>query len=148
MFHGDWISHETSGGSKSNIWKNPQFGFVINSSDLIRNNECAVVICLMQKYARQKRAVFLKESAEDFINFRLLKVENDEIYRNFVKNKKPIDKEHLEKIGSNPFYINKREISLRFFLTKGAYIILPSQFDENIDGHFLIRIFTEVDSQT
>jgi len=143
MFHGSWILNETNGGSRLNFWKNPQIGFVINNSDLVRNNECVVIICLMQKYSRRKRGIFNKESAEEFINFMLFKVKNDEKYRNYEINKKSIDKEYLEKIGSNPYYINRREISLRFYLPMGAYIIIPALYDENIEGEFLIRIFNE-----
>lgn len=49
----------------------------------------------------------------------------------------------LERISSSGAYTNKREVTGRFSLKTGAYVIVPSCYDEDVEGEFLIRIFTE-----
>ena len=40
-------------------------------------------------------------------------------------------------------FINTREISGRFKVIPGTYVIIPSTFDPNDEGEFLLRIFAE-----
>ena len=40
-------------------------------------------------------------------------------------------------------YINSREISERFKMIPGTYVIIPTTFDPNETGNFLLRIFAE-----
>jgi hypothetical protein len=49
----------------------------------------------------------------------------------------------LERIDSSGAYTNKREVSARFTLKTGVYVIIPSCYDEDVEGEFLLRIFTE-----
>lgn len=49
----------------------------------------------------------------------------------------------LEKIGTSGTFINLREVTRRFRLNPGHYVIIPSTFDEDVEGEFLLRIFTE-----
>lgn len=58
-------------------------------------------------------------------------------------NGKPLENIYLQRINSSGPYINKREVTRRFCLEPGAYIIIPSTFDENVEGEFLLRVFTE-----
>jgi hypothetical protein len=102
MFHGKWEFGVSAGGRgegrnssmwkiekiifssfcyltcvlKGRYWENPQFTFVLNESDVIKENACWVIISLMQKHTRQKRIELKVESAEEYIQFRLYKVIN------------------------------------------------------------------------
>lgn len=45
--------------------------------------------------------------------------------------------------AKSPVYSNSREVSGRFKLKPGTYIIIPSTFDPNHEGDFLLRIYAE-----
>ena len=40
-------------------------------------------------------------------------------------------------------YINKREVTSRFRVKPGQYLLIPSTYDADREGQFLLRIFTE-----
>ena len=49
----------------------------------------------------------------------------------------------LERVGASGSYINRREVTKRFRVPPGSYITIPSTFDSDKAGKFLLRIFTE-----
>lgn len=51
----------------------------------------------------------------------------------------------MEKAGDSIF-INMREVVNRYQLKQGRYIVIPSTYDPNEAGNFMIRIFTEKSS--
>lgn len=48
----------------------------------------------------------------------------------------------MEKAGSSTF-INSREVFTKLELDPGRYVVVPSTFDANEDGEFMLRIYTE-----
>ena len=43
----------------------------------------------------------------------------------------------------SPSFINSRELSGRYKLNPGTYIIIPSTFEPDQEGDFILRIFSE-----
>ena len=40
-------------------------------------------------------------------------------------------------------YVNLREITERFRLPPGEYVIIPTTFDAHLEGEFILRVFSE-----
>lgn len=53
------------------------------------------------------------------------------------------DPDNLVEMGSSCTYLFRREISKRFDLLPGKYVIVPSTFKKDIDLNFFLRIFVE-----
>lgn len=43
----------------------------------------------------------------------------------------------------SPVFINSREVTGRFLLDPGSYLIIPTTFEPGHQGEFLLRIFSE-----
>ena len=76
--------------------------------------------------------------------FKYFKAINIDTFNQHMSSGKSLDSIHLQKINSSGPYINKREITRRFSLEPGAYIIIPSTYEETIEGEFMLRVFTEI----
>ena len=46
-------------------------------------------------------------------------------------------------VGKTDQYVNLREVSKRFSLPPGRYVVIPTTFHSGERGEFLIRLFTE-----
>ena len=49
----------------------------------------------------------------------------------------------LDRIGTSGSYINSREVTKRFRVEPGNYLVIPSTFGEDKDCDFMLRVFTE-----
>ncbi|CAB4021139.1 calpain-5-like [Paramuricea clavata] len=88
------------------------------------------MVALQQKDNRPEKAQG-KEALT--IGFFIMRVEVNRVYRLHTS---------MEKAGSSIF-INAREVFTKLELDPGRYVVVPSTFDPNNEGEFMLRIYTE-----
>ena len=147
-YHGEWASGFTAGGSGNmndqRYWTNPQYLIRLVDVDLDDNENLAtLIVALMQKNTRENRAKKSGMLAEEFIQFRLFRVADEQVALDAKQKNLKLTQQHLERVGNSGDYVNKREVTKRFRVEPGYYVIIPSTYDPNVDGSFLLRIFTE-----
>ncbi len=106
--------------------------------------DCALIAACMQKYTRQKRMQVGGESAEEFIQLRLYRVNEGvdvSVFQSGTGEK--LYPKDLERVGTSGAYINKREVTYQCRVPPGNYVLIPSTYDANKEAKFLMRIFTE-----
>lgn len=140
LYQGEWVAGTSAGGCNNpgnNFFHtNPQYLMRIKEPD--EDDEdglCTVVVALMQKNRRAKQ-----HAPNVHIGFEVYRVvakdrENKPQQLNFFKTRAPV--------GSGPDFTNSREVSYRFKLPPGHYLILPSTYKENEEAEFVIRVFSE-----
>ncbi|KAJ7988804.1 hypothetical protein DPEC_G00313000 [Dallia pectoralis] len=141
---GRWVRGCSAGGCRNHpdtFWTNPQFRLrLLEEDDDPEDNEvaCSFVVSLMQKNRRKDR----KLGANLFtIGFAIYEVPK-ELHGN---------KQHLQKDfflansskARSKAYINLREVTQRFRLSPGEYVIIPSTYEPHQEGEFLLRVFSE-----
>ncbi|XP_021342177.1 calpain-A-like [Mizuhopecten yessoensis] len=144
MLKGEWFLGRTAGGSRNDLAMfsiNPQYILTLSEPDDFdemkddpeREGLCTIVISLMQEHRRSKRNVKVKSLQ---IGFFLYKTEDPSQRLNIQHFRYNRD------CGKSGVYINYREVSQRFELEPGHYVIIPSTFviDESC---FMLRVFGE-----
>ncbi|KAK3853387.1 hypothetical protein Pcinc_040074 [Petrolisthes cinctipes] len=140
MYEGAWVSRHSAGGCRNFIdtfASNPQYILNLVEADRDGSDECTVVISLMQKNVRQ-----LKRYGADYVPIGFT------IYK-YPKDRQPGQKLDTEFFRYNasfakvPFFLNTREVTTRFQFPPGIYVIIPSTFESEMTGEYLLRIFTE-----
>ena len=105
---------------------------------------CTVVVSLLQKYTRENRVNNDGDSCEEFIQYRLYRILDDDDADVARRTGKYLYANQLERCGTTGSYINSREVTKRFRVAPGNYLIIPSCYDANVNGEFLLRIYTEM----
>uniref|UniRef100_A0A182WD05 Calpain catalytic domain-containing protein n=1 Tax=Anopheles minimus TaxID=112268 RepID=A0A182WD05_9DIPT len=142
-YEGEWVLGSTAGGCRNypdTFWHNPQYVIRLDDPDADdADNLCTMIVSLIQKNRRSKRN---KGITCLTIGFAIYRVESNDLQR------KPLPREfftsHLSVAKST--FINLREVTCRFRLPPGSYAIIPSTFDPNEEGEFMIRVFSECPS--
>ncbi|XP_031782046.1 calpain-A isoform X11 [Nasonia vitripennis] len=139
VFEGEWVRGVTAGGCRNfleTFCHNPQYRITLEYPDE-DDDKCTVIIALMQKNRRAQRRM----GADCLtIGFAVYHLENPD------RLPKPLDINFFKynaSVARSPSFINLREVSCRFKLPPGVYCIVPSTFDPNEEGEFLLRIFSE-----
>ncbi|XP_066574926.1 calpain-1 catalytic subunit [Amia ocellicauda] len=142
LYTGEWRRGSTAGGCRNfpaTFWINPQFKVALKHSDSDEDPGCSFLVALMQKDRRKQR----KEGKDmETIGFAIYDVPNEFLGQSGVHLKREFFLTHGSKARSEQF-INLREVSSRFSLPPGEYIIVPSTFEPNCDGDFVLRVFSE-----
>uniref|UniRef100_A0AAG5DU56 Calpain n=1 Tax=Anopheles atroparvus TaxID=41427 RepID=A0AAG5DU56_ANOAO len=141
MFEGEWAIGTTAGGCRNYLdtfWHNPQY--VIRLDDPDEDDEegnCTVIIALLQKNRRSRRNMGVECLTIGFAVYRVTErdLAQKPLKMNFFK--------YNASAARSPAFINLREVSCRFKLPPGTYVIVPSTFEPNEEGEFIIRVFSE-----
>ncbi|XP_043861302.1 calpain-9 [Dromiciops gliroides] len=136
VHQGSWVRGSTAGGCRNfldTFWTNPQIKLSLTEKD-DGQEECTFIVALMQKDRRK-----LKKFGANLLTIGYA------IYQS------PSKEEHLSKDffryhasqARSKTYINLREVSERFKLPPGEYILLPTTFEPHQEANFCLRIFSE-----
>ncbi|XP_041925143.1 calpain-1 catalytic subunit [Alosa sapidissima] len=142
LYQGEWRRGSTAGGCRNfpaTFWINPQFKIALQHPDVSGQSACSFLVALMQKDRRKKR----KEGKDmETIGFAVYEVPDQYRGRSGVHLKRDFFLTNASSARSETF-INLREVSSRCRLPAGEYIIVPSTFEPNKEGDFVLRVFSE-----
>lgn len=139
-FEGEWVSGVSAGGCRNFIdsfHRNPQYVMKVSQPDVNGTDmKCTVVVALMQKNHRSRHSKGIETLS---IGFALYKVSESNL------EEKPLKRNFFEynAFFARSDYKNVREVCHRFRLPPGNYLIIPTTFEPEEEGEFLIRVFSE-----
>lgn len=140
-YEGAWVPGVSAGGCRNyldSFWRNPQYVIQLNDPDENDNEGlCTVIVGLMQKNRRSRSHEGVECIA---IGYAVYKVTEYDLQD------KPLKLQFFAKKSStarSAAFINLREVSTRHKLPPGLYVIVPSTFEPNEEGEFLLRVFSE-----
>ncbi|XP_007908857.2 calpain-3 isoform X5 [Callorhinchus milii] len=141
---GRWLRGCSAGGCRNypeTFWTNPQFWLKLLEEDDDPDDPavlCTFVVALMQKHRRRER----RQGASFFtIGFAIYQVPKE-----LQGSKQHLPKDfflHQASKTRSKSYINLREVSQRFRLAPGEYVIVPSTYEPHQEGDFILRVFSE-----
>ncbi|XP_062345128.1 calpain-9 isoform X2 [Cinclus cinclus] len=136
IHQGSWVRGATAGGCRNfleTFWTNPQIKLHLTEKDN-GQDECTFIAALMQKGRRK-----LKKLGAEMLTI------GYSIYESPGRDGhlgKDFFRFHPSKARSKT-YINLREVSHRFKLPPGDYILIPTTFEPHQEADFCLRIFSE-----
>ncbi|XP_037365746.1 calpain-9-like [Talpa occidentalis] len=136
VHQGSWVRGSTAGGCRNfldTFWTNPQIKFSLTEKDE-GQEECTFLVALMQK-DRRKRKRFGDDLLKIGYNIYQCPSEIEHLSKDFFRH-------HASQAKREPF-INLREVSDRFKLPPGEYILIPSTFEPHQEADFCLRIFSK-----
>lgn len=144
IHQGSWQKAVSAGGCRNfpdTFYLNPQYKVKLEDPDSDdEEDNCTLVIGVIQKHRRKIK----KLGAQNLtIGFSIYKLgEDSDQYIDSGRMSKDFFLYNKSTARSENF-INSREVTGRFSLPPGNYVILPSTFKSQEEGDFLVRMFTE-----
>ncbi|XP_065486585.1 calpain-9 isoform X2 [Caloenas nicobarica] len=136
IHQGSWVRGSTAGGCRNfleTFWTNPQIKLHLTEKD-DGQDDCTFIAALMQKDRRK-----LKKFGAEMLTIGYSIYESPSRDGHLGKD---FFRYHPSKARSKT-YINLREVSNRFKLPPGDYILIPTTFEPHQEADFCLRIFSE-----
>lgn len=145
---GQWQKGASAGGCRNfpdTFWINPQFALGLEQEDDPEDDDPedddpnipktggTFLVALMQKNRRKQRRMGVDNLTIGFAIYEY-KDQEGQLEKNFFLY-------NASKARSHTF-VNTREISGRYKLPVGRYCVVPSTFEPNQEGQFLLRIYS------
>uniref|UniRef100_A0A3Q3LGN3 Calpain-3 n=1 Tax=Mastacembelus armatus TaxID=205130 RepID=A0A3Q3LGN3_9TELE len=134
---GRWVRGSSAGGCRNfpeTFWTNPQYRLQLyEEDDDPEDGEvvCTVVVSLMQKGRRMQRLLGAKFLTIGFSIYEVLCGQNQHLQKDFFL--------YTASKAKCKTYINLREVTERFRLPPGEYVIIPTTFQPHEEGEFILR---------
>ncbi|XP_075462986.1 calpain-2 catalytic subunit-like isoform X2 [Ascaphus truei] len=142
-FHGNWVRGHNAGGCRNyrgTFWTNPQYLVTLKEEDEDEEEDgwCTLLVSLMQRNRRQGRAI-----GRDFlvIGFEIYQVPKEFEQMTLVSQRMDLVPS-LFPVVLSPF-VAQRDVTGRYKLSPGSYLIIPSTFNPHEESAFNLRVFTE-----
>lgn len=146
QFNGAWVPGVNSGGcvnyGMESFFKNPQYIIKLQ----LKNNQdefVSIIVSLMQTETlrlREKTGHF--SGSREALGIHVYKV-TSETYQSGVEMTKKLNSSQMQYCEDSGVYLYQREISKRFDLKPGSYVIIPSCFKKDVAMKFHLRVFIE-----
>ncbi|KAL3979634.1 cAMP-specific phosphodiesterase 4 [Sarotherodon galilaeus] len=143
VHEGRWVRGSSAGGCRNfpdTFWTNPQYRLQLYEEDDDPDDEqvaCTVVVALMQKGRRMQRHQGAKFLTIGFSIYEMCG-QNQHLQKDFFL--------YTASKAKCKTYINLREVTERFCLPPGEYVIIPTTFKPHEEGEFILRVFSEKQS--
>ncbi|ELK34854.1 Calpain-9, partial [Myotis davidii] len=136
VHQGSWVRGSTAGGCRNfldTFWTNPQIRLSLTEKD-DGQEACTLLVALMQKDRRKLKRFGANVLTIGYAIYQCPGQE-DHLDKDFFRY-------HASQARSKSF-INLREVSDRFQLPPGDYILIPSTFEPHQEADFCLRIFSD-----
>ncbi|XP_060048001.1 calpain-9 isoform X2 [Erinaceus europaeus] len=136
VHQGSWVRGSTAGGCRNfldTFWTNPQIKLSLTEKD-DGQEESTFLVALMQKDRRKLKRFGANVLTIGYAIYQCPK-KDEHLNKDYFRY-------HVSQARSKTF-INLREVSDRFQLPPGEYILIPSTFEPHQEADFCLRIFSE-----
>jgi len=138
---GAWIRGSSAGGCRNflnTFSSNPQYRVDLEDADDDEDDKCSLTVALMQTKRRKLKAEEGKPMLT--IGFSIYKITDEDLKggradRDFFA--------YHASTARSPVFINSREVTGRYLLDPGSYLIIPTTFEPNHQGDFIVRVYSE-----
>jgi len=143
QFDGRWQKNVSAGGCRNfpdTFYINPQILISLEDVDDDADDVCSCIVAVMQKDRRKGRQFNLTMLTVGMAVYACEEEDAD-----VLEAGRPLPKNWFltRRSAGMSTFINTREVTHRFSLPPGKYVIVPSTFNPKEQGDFVVRVFSE-----